>query len=307
MTQEQPDSDNGLFPIRTVSTRTGVNAVTLRAWERRYGLLRPQRTAKGHRIYSQTDIDLVHQVVALLNKGMAISQVKNHLDSQPQTQPGSGPWGDYQQRILEAVIDFDDQALERCYNEALSLYPIDMVTRQLITPLLLHLGTRWASTTGSIAEEHFFGAYLRNKLGARFHHEANRARGPKLLAACLPGEHHEVGLLLVCLSLMSHGYRIVLLGGDTPLEELPLPASRSSAAAIILSSAIDPATDLLEKQLPQLVRTLTIPVYIGGPTSLRHHNAIQQAGAISLGTDIQQALTQISATLKTDEDRENPT
>lgn len=293
------DNDNGLFPIRTVSSLTGVNAVTIRAWERRYGLLQPQRTAKGHRLYTQADINSINQVVALLNKGMSISQIKPYMEARQQTDHIHGPWGEYQQRMLNAVISFDERALEGGYNEALSLYPIEMVTRQLILPLLQHLGDRWSDAEGSVAEEHFFGAYLRNKLGARFHHESSRAQGPKLLAACLPGEHHEVGLLLVCLSMMAHGYRIVLLGGDTPLEELAIPAKRTGAAAVLLSSAIDPSADLLQNRLPRLTQQLNIPVYIGGPTALRHHNAIQQAGAIALGTDIQQALTRIAATLKT--------
>lgn len=299
MTSEQPSSDNGLFPIRTVSSLTGVNSVTLRAWERRYGLLQPQRTAKGHRLYSQADIDRVNKTVELLNKGIAISQVKAHLESREQNATASGPWDDYQQRMLNAVVRFDDRALEGSYNEALSLYPIDMVTSQLILPLLRQLGERWQSAEGSVAEEHFFGAYLRNKLGARFHHEASRASGPTLVAACLPGEHHEVGLLLVCLSVMAHGYRIVLLGGNTPLDELPIPVERSGAVAVLLSGAIDPNPDVLEKKLPQLVQRLNVPVYVGGPTALRHHDAIQQAGAIALGTDIQQALARITATLKT--------
>jgi cobalamin-dependent methionine synthase I len=101
---------------------------------------------------------------------------------------------------------------------------------------------------------------------------------------------------------MAHGYRIVLLGGDTPLEELPVPVERSGGAvAVLLSGAIDPAPGVLEQRLPQLVQRLAIPVYIGGPTALRHHDAIHQAGAIPLGSDIQQALARIAATLKTEQ------
>lgn len=296
---EHEEQEDGLFPIRTVSSLTGVNSVTLRAWERRYGLLQPVRTAKGHRLYSQADIDRVNRVVELLDKGVGISQMKAHLESRQPPGASSGPWGDYQQRMLNAVVRFDDQGLEGAYNDALSLYPIEMVTRELILPLLRQLGERWATAEGSVAEEHFFGAYLRNKLGARFHHEASRARGPKLVAACLPGEHHEVGLLLASLTVMAHGYRVVLLGGDTPLTELPVVAQRCDAAAVLLSAAIDPAPQVLEHDLPRLVQTLTIPVFVGGPASLRHNDAIQRAGAIPLGSDMQQALARITAAITT--------
>ena len=78
-TAPRPTDESELFPIRTVASLTGVNAITLRAWERRYGLIKPVRTDSGHRLYTQVDIDTIHQVVALLDKGVAISQVRNAL------------------------------------------------------------------------------------------------------------------------------------------------------------------------------------------------------------------------------------
>ena len=70
-----PVSDEGLYPIRTVSDVSGVNSITLRAWERRYGLFAPKRTPKGHRLYSDKDIQRIHQVLELLAKGVSIGRV----------------------------------------------------------------------------------------------------------------------------------------------------------------------------------------------------------------------------------------
>ncbi|WP_455375931.1 MerR family transcriptional regulator, partial [Kaarinaea lacus] len=196
-------SEEELYPIRTVSSLTGVNSITLRAWERRYGLITPIRTPKGHRLYTQTDIDLIQQVLELLDKGISIGQVKDYLKgkgAQTINETATDPWSNYQRRMLNAIVRFDTNGLDQTYNDALSLYPIDLVTKHLVFPLLKELGVRWAEKEGSIAEEHFFGAYLRNKLGARFHHHAANQDGPLLVAACLPGEHHEVGLMLFCLS-----------------------------------------------------------------------------------------------------------
>ena len=75
-----PAPDGELFPIRTIATLTGVNPITLRAWERRYGLINPVRTPKGHRLYARAHIDLIHRVLTLLDKGMAISQVQHALE-----------------------------------------------------------------------------------------------------------------------------------------------------------------------------------------------------------------------------------
>ncbi len=292
-TREILERESGLYPIRTVSNITGVNPITLRAWERRYGLINPVRTEKGHRLYTQKDIDEINQVVELLHKGIAISQAKSYLSNQIPEEQSEGPWQDYLQRILQAIIRFDDQAMDNAYNEALSLHPIDMVTNWLVLPLLKTLGERWANSDGSVAEEHFFSAYMRNKLGARFHHEASRAQGPRLIAACLPGENHETGILLASLSVMARGYRVVLLGSNTPLKELIEPVRRTQANGILLSGSIIPPITLLTKQLPALVKQVGVPVFIGGQTALQFNDAIAGAGAIALGTDIPQALKRI--------------
>lgn len=162
----------GLVPIRTVSSLTGVNSVTLRAWERRYDLIKPIRTPKGHRLYTMADVKMINRVVALLDNGMSIGQVRQVLetgqaclDPPPVAPPDLDPWPTNQRRLLRAIIEFDDGVLNEVYNEILALYPVDIVTSRLIVPLLRELGERWSQGEGSIAEEHFFSMFLRNKLG----------------------------------------------------------------------------------------------------------------------------------------------
>lgn len=294
--KEQPE----LYPIRTVATLTGVNPITLRAWERRYGLIRPVRTDSGHRLYSQNDIDTIHRVISLLDKGVAIGQMRHALRASP-TEPvravATDPWGHYREQMISAIAQFDENRLENSYNEILALYPDDLVTRNVLLPLLVELGTRWESAVGSVAEEHFFAVYLRNKLGARFHHRHRHNHGPKLLAACLPGESHEVGLLLFALAANDTGFRLVLLGGDMPLAELPHAVRRAQADAIVLSGSIDPLPTLLTDALPQLVSAVDVPVYLGGLTSVRHRDAIDAAGAQALGNDIAAGLKRIGDAL----------
>jgi len=299
-TLENIATEEELYPIRTVSSLTGVNSITLRAWERRYGLIKPVRTPKGHRLYTQNDIDLIQQVLELLDKGISIGQVKEYLkgkSAQPVSDTKPDPWSAYQRRMLNAIVRFDINALDQTYNDALSLYPIDLVTRQLILPLLKQLGVRWAEKEGSVAEEHFFGAYLRNKLGARFHHQPISQHGPVLVAACLPGENHEVGLMLFCLSALNHGYRLVYLGADTPFEELKIPVERSSGNAILLSGSIEPKPQLMAEQLANLVSSVDVPVFVGGRTAVQYTDAILAAGAIPLGTDINQGMRKIDDVL----------
>jgi len=288
----------GLFPIRTVSELTGVNAITLRAWEHRYGLIVPIRKASGHRLYSQEHIDLINRVVGLLDRGMRIGQVKAEVMSGSNSASSfvderHDHWQRYINGMIAAIIRFDENGLERTYAEALSHFPVRSVTEKLLTPVLKELGERWSSGQGSVAEEHFFGFYLRNKLGARFHHRSKNQTGPKLLMACLPGDLHEIGLLLFALDASDHGFQTILLGANMPLDEFPDAVKKTACDALVLSGAVEPGDDVIGKFIPWLVETLKIPVFLGGNVVAAHFDELRKSGAVLIGTDIETAIKQI--------------
>lgn len=278
---------SGLYPIGTVSEITGVNAVTLRAWERRYGLIQPERTPKGHRMYSQTDVDKIQHILEQLGQGIAISRVAESLHVQPVSEDTEADvWQSYRARMIEAISRFDENVLDTIYNEAMSLYPVDIITRQLLTPLLIDLGERWQTREGSVAEEHFFSVFMRNKLGARFHHRNMRNTGPCLIAACLPGEHHEFGLLLFALAAHARGYRLILLGADMPLAELPHVIQRTRPDGIVLSGSILFDVSEFQNELENLAQVSSIPVFVGGCVAEEYRDVIDAAGATPLQEDL---------------------
>jgi DNA-binding transcriptional MerR regulator len=299
----------GLLPIRTVSILTGVNAITLRAWERRYGLVIPQRTPKGHRLYTQQDVGRINRIVELLDQGISVGHVKPLLDrgpgvatAPPATDAGD-TWKDHQDSMLSAIEGFDEQALDRSYNDALSLYPLDIVNQRLTTPLLRLLGERWKKRDTGIAEEHFFSLYLRNKLGARIHHMNQRGNGPLLLLACLPGDLHETGLLFFALAAVDAGYRALILGANTPLQQIPGVLDKRPCAAVVLSGSSKPARGVIDTELPGLIHHTKTPVFVGGDTAISHQEKLEQGGAICLGKNIAQGLQLINKTLKTRQPR----
>jgi len=285
-----------LYTIGTVSKLTGVGPITLRAWERRYGLIQPVRKDSGHRLYTRQHIDQINRITALMQQGMRISQISSAmLESEPEEPAGddAGVWKAYLNGMVAAIVSFDENRLDEIYNEALSLYPIGMVTRRLLTPLLVELGIRWENSEGSIAQEHFFAFYLRNKLGARYHHRSGSNSGPLLLLAGLPGEYHELGLLLFALAAHGAGYRVLPLGANLPLAELAPVACKKHCAAIVLSGAIEPSRELLSADLPDLVNNSPVPVLVGGLSSVYACDAINRAGAEALGRDIDHGLQRI--------------
>jgi DNA-binding transcriptional MerR regulator/methylmalonyl-CoA mutase cobalamin-binding subunit len=289
------------LPIRTVSSLTGVKAITLRAWERRYGLIRPLRTPKGHRLYTRQHVELINTVLALAARGVALGQMRATLAAegklQPAAMPQTGPWNVYRQRMEAAIGRFDEQELDAVYDTALSLHSIQRVSELLLVPLLAQLGNRWTKVTGAVAEEHFFAVYLRNKLGARLHHRSQLTTGPKLLAACAPGEHHEIGLLLFALAAHDAGLRVVCLGANTPFDEIAIAVRRADCQGAVISSSIEPAPGLLNRELPALVKEANVPIFLGGAMSSAHRNAIAESGAVALGSDLDFGIQMIRTTL----------
>lgn len=296
------ETSTSKFPIGTVSALTGVHPVTLRAWERRHGLVQPHRTAKGHRLYSEDDVERIREILRLTEEGIPVSQVGDALAADAAV-PGESSGGNVLRGHIDAMVsaiqDFDEQGLNSVYNEAMSLYPVEIVTRRLLVPLLQELGVRWANAAGSVAEEHFFSVYMRNKLGARFHHRLGNPQGPMLLLACLPGEQHEFGLLLFALAAHNRGFRIILLGADAPLEEIPVVVRRAQCDAVVLSGTIEPPRTALAEELAGMVRAANVPVFVGGDAAVKFGDEINVAGAEAVGDDLVLGLRRIGQQLYT--------
>ncbi len=285
-----------LFPISVVSEATGVPTVTLRAWERRYGFLVPHRTPKGHRLFSVEHIALIRRVTALLETGIPVSRVGDLLkleEQEPELAVSDDNWERIRARMLDAINDFDEQRLDQLYNDALGAFPTSLVTEQLIIPLLRMVGNNWESGINGVAEEHFFGLYIRNKLGSRWHHAQPAIRGRRIVAACMPGERHEYGLLLFALVARSRGFDLVLLGADMPLQEIPKVVSRTRAAAVVISSTLQPGWQLIERDLRHMVRGVECPVFVGGAGTVSLDAGLAGVGARPVGADLVKGVEEI--------------
>ncbi len=280
--------DQELFPISVVSEATGVPAVTLRAWERRYGFLNPHRTETGRRLYSVEHIGLIRRVLGLLDSGVSVGRVEAILrgEGQGTTAVGETAWERYRANMAEAIQSFDERRLDGIYNEALAYYSIELVTRELIIPILGQLGDTWNNKTTGIAEEHFFSLYIRNKLGSRWHHGEPPASGRRVLACCLPGDLHEYGLMLFALSARSRGLDLTLLGANMPLESLPEVVTRIRAAAVVLSSTVEPGWQVIERDIRSLVSGMSVPVFVGGAGVAQKSAALEAVGAVPVGSQL---------------------
>ncbi len=252
-----------LYKIQSVVEKTGVKEVTLRAWERRHGIIKPVRTDSGHRLYTESEIDRIKQIVSLTRQGIPISQVNNYFDKEsnnldPKRAP-SDTWSRAIDQLDEAVHRFDTYTLDKIYSELMSIYSIDVVTSQIIIPLQHRLGSRWAECKIGVHHEHFFSVFIRNKIGARYNHLLSQAYGKKIVLCCLPGEQHDLGTLLFGLFIIPRGFHPINLGANAPLEELPLTLSQSGAVAAVLYGVPDEA---VKQQYLDLDRQLEVPLFV---------------------------------------------
>lgn len=283
--------EQNLFPISAVSEATGVPTVTLRAWERRYDFLQPHRTPKGHRLFSVEQINLIRRVTALINSGIPVSRVGDLIRQETLLSARDGgshveTWESAREDMLAAVKNFDEKHLDEIYERSLSHFSETRVTEQLIIPMLKRLGTSWQKGDTGVAEEHFFSIYIRNKLGARWHHGQRTIAGRRLVVSCMPGERHEYGLLFFALVARSRGFDPILLGADMPIQELAKVARKTGSAGIVISSTIQPGWQLVERDLRSLARDVEVPVFVGGAGIVDMVGALEAVGVIPVGAEL---------------------
>ncbi|MGL6241471.1 MerR family transcriptional regulator [Pseudomonas sp.] len=260
--------DEGWLPIREVARQTGVNAVTLRAWERRYGLIVPQRTPKGHRLFSAVHVQRILTILTWLNRGVAVSQIKQLLDTpQAFTETLSNDWQVLGQTLLQAVTRLDERTLDDTVNQAMALYPPRTLCEQLLMPLLAELEQRWQGQFGAQMERVFFFSWLRSKFGARIYHNNRQLRTAPWLLINHSDLSLEPCLWLTAWLISSADCPVEVLDWPLPAGELALAVDHLQARGVLLYSS--KAMNI--SQLAKLLNGVSCPKMIAGPTVCIHH------------------------------------
>jgi MerR family transcriptional regulator, light-induced transcriptional regulator len=226
----------GALRIGELSRRTGVSPELLRAWERRYGLLQPTRSAGGLRLYSPDDLDRVRSMQQHLADGLAAAEAATLASRSPVAGEVAAP--DERAELAAALTRFDDGAAHAAFDALLARLSLDALLRDVVVPYLHELGERWERGEVSIAQEHFASTLLRGRL-LGLARGWGRGIGPVAVLACAPGEQHDLGLLAFGLALRARGWRIVYLGADTPIASVA-DAVRSLDPSVVVVSAVAP-------------------------------------------------------------------
>jgi len=244
----------GVLRIGELSRRAGVSPELLRAWERRYGLLRPTRSPGGLRLYTTDDLQRVRLMKSHLADGLAAAEAAALAGRSLQEEPARSSLGATAKDELAAALDaYDEPGAQAVLDGLLARATVETVLSDVILPYLEELGERWERGEASVAQEHFSTSVVRGRM-LGLARGWGRGLGPVALLACLPGEQHELGLMAFGLALRSHGWRIAYFGADTPLETVEHAAEALEPSLVALSAATTNAVTEAQAALASLAR-----------------------------------------------------
>ena len=222
--------------IGSLARRTGVPVDTLRAWERRYGVLRPERTEGGQRRYGDRDVERVLWLAARVAEGQRISDAVAALNAlereDDEADAVGGPTAALSSRLAAAARQGDSARVELELDRAFAALPLVQAMELVVFPALADLGSRWAAGEKVVVAEHILSAATERRLAARLS-AARRPRGPIGIVACPSGERHAVGALCLSVLMAQDGWRVSFLGADTPLSEADAVAQARRARACV--------------------------------------------------------------------------
>lgn len=249
MNDDNPQQTPVSLSIGALSRATGVPVETLRTWERRYGFPDPDRNDSGHRVYDAGIVERIRLVDRALQAGNRAANVVplseddlrelltvELLDSGPMTP--RDPGHEYVEAWLTAAHEFDGPRLEHLLRDAwMELGPLRFLSER-VSPFLFELGAAWAERRLAVAHEHFASERLRDFLTSHWRPLSDRASGPTVVCATLPGESHVLGLHMIALIFAVAGMRVVYIGADSPIDDIVMSAETQRAAAVAISVSV---------------------------------------------------------------------
>lgn len=254
-----------IFNLKAVLQETGLSADTLRAWERRYGIPAPQRTAGGHRLYSEYEIETIKWLTARQGEGMSISRAvemwrgltaegRDPLESVRPTRshtplknlppalaeniylpPETGLEG-LRAQWVGACLNYNESAAEQTLNQAFGLYPLETVCTQLLAHGVSEIGSLWHENRATVQQEHFASGLVMRRLNALISSAPAPTRNFTLLVGCPPEEQHTFTGMLLTLFLRRRGLNVVYLGANVPASHFEETLNAIQPHLVLLSA-----------------------------------------------------------------------
>ena len=264
-----------MYSVTAASRMSGVHPATLRAWERRYEVIQPRRDSRGRRVYAAEDVDRLR----LLRRGtelghpisrlapLSLEELLRVIEQCPAAEESApGERSRLVRRLLDAARRYRDDECDEVLGLAATLLDPEALIRDVVTPAMRAAGARWHRGELSVAQERLLTSSARRTLTSLLGTYRRRASGPRMVLATLPGEHHELGLLVTALVAACEGLDCVYLGPDIPVPDMVDAVTATGAICVGLSCVTRvPQCDLVGA-LTDLCRRLPeqCNVWLGG-------------------------------------------
>lgn len=304
-------SDEPKYSIKAVSQKTGIQAVTIRAWEKRYQLLQPKRAINGYRLFSDRDIALLEWINQQLAKEMPISSAVKTL----REEIAKGNWPEAVisvkgpvpvnmvkkpedaliiDQLLRAIVRHDEKTISEVFSQALGAFSLIDLFEKVIVPVLSSIGDQWERGEISVATEHFASGLIISKCQAIYQSLPLRTYNQKMIIGCAPSELHEIGCLMFAILLREAGYRVEFLGPDLPLDDLLEYVCGEHPKAVILSATMNdsiPELSVFAKRLKKIEHAPLLGV--GGSVFNNFPEIRKNLDAIYLGKTLKESLARV--------------
>jgi DNA-binding transcriptional MerR regulator len=298
MNQERASAE---LRIGELSRRVGVSEHVLRAWESRYGLLKPARSAGGYRLYSEDDQSRVRRMQAHLADGLAAAQAaRAAIADEPAGRiaragaeaPSRADLVDSADALRQALDEMDEPGAQAVLDRLLTDFTVESVLRDVLLPYLHDLGQRWEQGAVSVGQEHFASHVVAGRMAGLARGWGN-GRGPRALLACPPGELHEMALLAFGIVLNRNGWRVGYLGANTPMPDLIQVASETRPSLVVLAASTPERFAAVVSELVRLAGIATLALAGEGATE----NLADETGAQVIREDPVTAAQQLAGSI----------
>jgi MerR family transcriptional regulator, light-induced transcriptional regulator len=257
-----------MYTIKQAARLTGVPESSLRAWERRYGVVAPRRTESGYRVYDDDALAALSTMRRLVETGWAPAEAAKALREGTVPAPADGspePAGNPDattdvDRFVAAAQRMDTGDLEECLDRGFALASFEQVLDAWLFPALHALGDAWVRGDLDVAGEHAASHAVHRRLAAAFEAAGSRSRGPSVVVGLPPGGRHELGALAFATACRRRGLDVLYLGADVPVSSW-VAAVRSHGAAAAVMAVVSPedrraavsVAERLSAQVPDLL------------------------------------------------------
>lgn len=312
-------SKNPALNLKAVLQETGIAADTLRAWERRYGLPLPQRTAGGHRLYSQYDLETIKWLLVRQAEGLSISRAvdlwnEHHasgtdplagVTSSNLTSPVTSPVTNTSNTNLDSLraqwisscLDYNEVIAEQTLNQAFGMFPVESVCVEVLQKGMVEIGELWYQNKASVQQEHFASGLAMRRLHALLSASPAPSRPQTILVGCPPGEWHSFTPLLVSLFLRRRGLNVIYLGANVPTERFAETIAVVHADLIILIAQTLISAAALQHSALTLANQ-EVPVSFGGRIFKEQKSLVDYLPGHYLGDSLEKSLEQIEFLLQ---------